>query len=175
MISKTHGAALPHPDCILIYTDGSCRNNPGPGGYAAILQRYSGGVLQKEAKRTGGEIDTTNSRMEMAAMIDALKKIKRDNAPPITIRTDSQFIVKGMNEWLPRWIANGWRKGNGKPVENLDLWQELNRLCAGLDVTFEWVRGHAGDPMNERVDRLAAKNCDVWSKKAALEMFGNAA
>lgn len=175
MTDTTPGATLPHPDCILITTDGSCRKNPGPGGYAAILQRYSGGLLQKEKELTGGAIDTTNNRMEMSAAIAALKKIKREDAPPVILRTDSKLIVNGMNEWLPGWIAGGWRKGDGKPVENEDLWKELVRLCTGLDVTFEWVRGHAGDPVNERADRLAAKTCEEWSRKAALAMFGNAA
>lgn len=175
MTNALTGATLPHASCIVIATDGSCQPNPGPGGYGAILHLCVDGRLKRKFTLTGGDTRTTNIRMEMSAVIAALGKISRDQTLPIIVRTDNEMIVKGMKEWLPGWVEKGWRKGNGKPVENADLWQEIARLCDGLDVTFQWVRGHAGDPMNEEADRLAAKACAVWMKKAAKELLGEAA
>ena len=173
MTNTNTGAVLPHASCILIYTDGSCQPNPGPGGYGVLLHLYVDGVLKRQLTLTGGHTRTTNIRMEMSAVIAALGTISRDQELPVIVRTDNEMIVKGMTKWLPGWKAKGWRKGNGKPVENADLWQEIVRLCDGLNVTFQWVRSHAGDPANEEADRLAGKACAIWMKKAVAEMFGN--
>lgn len=151
-------AALPPvPTCIVIYTDGSCQPNPGPGGYAAILCRYIDGNLEKRAEVYGRMEDTTNNVMEMRAVVEALKCIKHDETAPIFIRSDSQYLIDGKNKWLPGWVKNGWRKSDRKPVENIEWWQKITGLCDGLDVTFEWVLGHSGDRMNAEADQLAAK------------------
>ena len=133
---------------VTIYTDGACSGNPGRGGWGAIL---SDGEKTKEIY--GGEGPTTNSRMEMMAPIKALALLK--TPCDVIIRSDSQFLVRGASEWMPGWKAKGWRKANGKPVENEDLWLEIDRLMAFHDITWEWVRGHNGDPMNEKADHLA--------------------
>lgn len=146
---------IPNFDCILMYADGSCSGNPGPGGHAAVLYRIVNGEVIKETFESGGENKTTNNRMEMLAVIAGLERIKKDEVLPIVVRTDSQMLVRGMNEWLPEWIENGWRKSKGKPVANRDLWEKLLELTEGRNVSFEWVRGHADDPMNKEVDRLA--------------------
>lgn len=168
-------AVPPHAPCLLIYTDGSCQPNPGRGGFAAILCRYINGELVKRLVRTGADAATTNNQMELRAVISAMKAIKRDEQLPIFIRSDSKYLIDGWNQWLPRWVPKGWRKGDGKPVENQCLWQEIVRLCDGLNVTFEWVPGHAGDPMNEEADRLAAKAREADRPTAIAGIFGNAA
>lgn len=175
MTNAMTAALPPVPTCIVIYTDGSCQPNPGPGGYAAILCHYSNGNLEQRRRVTGGATATTNIRMEMSAVIAALEAIDRDDPHPIFIFTDNEMIVKGMTEWMPGWIAKGWRNGKGKRVENVDLWQEIVRLGCGLNVTFRWVRGHSGDPMNDEVDQLAAKERDNWVRQHCRELFGDAA
>lgn len=140
---------------ILIYTDGSCLGNPGPGGCAATLRRYSGKDQITYRAISSGDKATTNMRMEMTAIIMALGCLRADETAPITIRTDNLIIVRGMTEWLPGWIVKEWKKAKGKPVENRDLWEELIRLSEGRSITWEWVKGHAGDAMNREVDRLA--------------------
>lgn len=170
--SKT-GAALPHASCIVIYTDGSCQPNPGPGGYGAFLVRYVDGLKMNELERRGGSVATTNNKMELQAVIAALRCIKRDEPLPIFVRSDSKYLVDNWKDRVRGWIANGWLKSDRKPVENADLWQEIVELCDGLNVIFEWVRGHAGDPMNEKADGLAAETCAIWMKKAVKEMFGS--
>lgn len=175
MTNDNTGAALPHASCILITTDGSCQPNPGPGGYAAVLRRYVDGKEVTRMERKGGATATTNNRMELAAAIAALKVIKRDESLPIFVRTDSKYLTDNWRQRLQGWIAGDWRKADGKPVENADLWQELVRLCDGLNVTFDWVRGHAGDPLNKEADRLARKACAAWAQKAVLELFGQPA
>lgn len=168
-------AALPRQNCIVIYTDGACQPNPGPGAYAAILCRYINGALMNRMPRSGGATSTTNIRMEMSAVVAALKPIRRDEPLPIFIFTDSEMIVKGMTDWLPGWIAKGWRNNKGKRVENVDLWQEIARLCEGLDVTFRWERGRSGDPMKQEAHQLAEKTCAIWIQKADDESFCTAA
>lgn len=175
MTNTNTGAVLPHATCILIYTDGSCQPNPGRGGYAAIMCRYIDGALVNRLDRTGKSTMTTNNQMELQAAISALKVIKRDEPQPIYIRSDSKYLIDGWNQWLPGWIAKGWRKGDGKRVENQDLWQEIARLCEGLNVTFEWIRGHAGDCMNEEADRLAADAREGKKPKVAFAKVGEAA
>lgn len=131
-----------------IYTDGACRGNPGPGGWAALL---SAGGREKEI--SGAQIQTTNNRMELQAVIAALQALKR----PVDVRlyTDSQYVRRGILEWLPQWKARGWRTADKKPVKNLDLWQLLETAAARHRIEWHWVRGHTGIPGNERCDALA--------------------
>lgn len=143
------------PYHIVIYTDGACSGNPGPGGWAYSIRRHEGTSVKKKVTGNGGTRHTTNNRMEMRAVIEALKRIKLDEAAPITIRSDSQTVIKGMNEWLPKWIANGWKASGKKDVKNRDLWLEIIRLSEAQNITWEWVKGHAGEPFNEEVDTLA--------------------
>jgi len=175
LTNVTTGAELPQPDCIVIYTDGSCQPNPGQGGYAAILYRYIDGRLLTHWNLSGREADTTNNAMEMRAAVEALRLIKRGEGTPIFIRSDSKYLIDGMNKWLPGWIAKGWRKSDGKPVENFCLWQEIIGLCEGLDVTFQWVRGHSADPANAAVDLLAAKARDQRTRRTIKVLEGETA
>jgi len=133
---------------VEIWTDGACSGNPGPGGWAALL-RYGA----RERTLSGAEPETTNNRMELLAAIKALEALKR----PCRVRlvTDSEYLKKGITEWLPRWKARGWRTADRKPVKNADLWRRLDELAGRHQVRWEWTRGHAGQPENERVDRLA--------------------
>jgi ribonuclease HI len=131
-----------------IYTDGACSGNPGPGGWGALLR-----FKDREREIKGGEDSTTNNRMELMAAISALEALKR----PCTVRihTDSQYLQRGITEWIKRWRVNGWRTADKKPVKNAELWQELERLLERHDVSWHWVRGHAGHRENERADALA--------------------
>ena len=133
---------------VEIHTDGACSGNPGPGGWGALL-RWNG----QEKELAGAEPQTTNNRMELMAAIAALEALKR----PTTVRlhTDSQYVRNGITEWLPKWIRNGWKTAAKKPVKNADLWQRLQAATEPHTVDWIWVRGHAGDPDNERVDALA--------------------
>ena len=134
---------------VEIYTDGACSGNPGTGGWGAIL-RY--GKIEKEL--SGGEAQTTNNRMELQAVIEALKALKKECS--ITLHTDSRYVMDGVNQWLPNWKQNDWKTTNKKSVvKNLDLWQELDSLLAKHKIKWVWVKGHSGHPDNERVDRLA--------------------
>ena len=143
---------------IEIYTDGACKGNPGPGGWGAILRS---GTNEKEL--FGGEASTTNNRMELMAVIQALEALKRPCA--ITLYLDSQYVLKGITEWLPGWKAKGWKTASKQPVKNVELWQRLDDLLArgGHKVDWRWVRGHTGDAGNERADALA--NLGVQSVK----------
>ena len=139
---------------VKIYTDGACRGNPGPGGWAAVL---IWGPHRKEI--AGGEEDTTNNRMELRAAIEALRALKEP--AEVDLYTDSAYLKQGITEWLPRWKENGWKRRQGRrllPVANEDLWRELDRLTKVHRVRFHWLAGHAGQPENERADRLARKN-----------------
>lgn len=133
---------------VSIWTDGACSGNPGPGGWGALL-RWRG----HERELSGGAPETTNNRMELTAAIRALEALKRPS--PVDLYTDSQYVRMGITEWLPRWRANGWRTADKKPVKNADLWRELDHLAAIHDVSWHWVKGHAGHEENERVDALA--------------------
>jgi len=133
---------------IEIYTDGGCRPNPGVGGWAAIL-RYKG--HSKEIY--GGEIDTTNNRMELMAVIQGLKAITRPRQI-VEVYTDSQYVRNGMTKWIDGWVKRGW-KTKGKAIKNVDLWKELDALCKAHEVSFNWIRGHTGHSLNERADYLA--------------------
>jgi ribonuclease HI len=134
---------------IKIYTDGACSGNPGPGGWGAILL-WNG----HEKELSGGEAETTNNRMEMMAVVKGLQSLKKERAA-VTLYTDSKYVLQGATEWLEGWKARGWKGANKKPVKNQDLWEQIDSLIQQHQVTFIWVKGHNGDEMNERVDKLA--------------------
>lgn len=135
---------------VEVFTDGSCLGNPGPGGWG-VLMRYRG--VEKEL--SGAETETTNNRMELMGAIAALEALTR----PSTVRlsTDSAYVKNGITQWLPRWKANGWKTAAKKPVKNQDLWERLDIALGTHRIDWKWVKGHAGDPDNERVDQLARK------------------
>ncbi len=141
---------------VEIFADGACSGNPGPGGYGAILK------YDTEIKEISGcKLETTNNRMEMMAVIEALRQIKRPCN--IKVLTDSNYVVKGMSEWMPGWIKRNWRTAQKKPVQNKDLWEELIKLSQLHKIEWKWIRGHHGHPENERCDQLAreaTKNCN---------------
>jgi ribonuclease HI len=137
-----------------IYTDGACRGNPGPGGWGALL---SSGAHQKEL--SGAEPLTTNNRMELTAVIRALEALKRPTEARIF--TDSEYVRRGITEWVKGWKARGWKTADRKPVKNQDLWERLDALAAGHRIEWHWVKGHSGVPGNERVDRLANEAIDA--------------
>ena len=138
---------------VEIHTDGACRGNPGPGGWGALLE-FDG----QEKELFGGEAATTNNRMELTAVIRALETLK----PPseVAVYTDSQYVQKGISEWLHDWKRRGWRTADKKPVKNVDLWRELDRLAGAHRVAWHWVKGHAGHPENERADALANRGVE---------------
>ncbi len=133
-----------------IHTDGACSGNPGPGGWGAVLS-YGG----KTRVICGGEADTTNNRMELMAAIQALEALRRSVG--VRLYTDSNYLKDGVTKWLDRWKANGWKTAKRKPVKNVDLWRRLEAALSGHHVEWFWVKGHAGDPRNERADALARK------------------
>ncbi len=136
--------------CVTIYTDGGCKPNPGPGGWAALLIY---GVHEKTL--SGAERDTTNNRMELMAACMALEALNRPCA--VKLFTDSEYLRKGITEWLPNWTRNGWLTASKKPVLNQDLWQRLHAATQPHDITWHWVKGHSSDAHNQRVDQLAAE------------------
>lgn len=152
------------PD-LVAYTDGACSGNPGPGGWGALLRAMDGERVIKERELCGGEADTTNNRMELLAAINALEAL--DRASPITIVTDSQYVKNGVTSWIHGWKKNGWKTAAKKPVKNADLWQQLDAAQARHKVTWEWVKGHAGHPENERADELARAGMAPFKGKAA--------
>ena len=137
---------------VILYADGACSGNPGPGGWGVILKHLGTG---KEKELSGGEKHTTNNRMEMTAVIRGLESISK--ASKVKVVTDSQYLVKGMNEWIANWIARNWKTANKKPVKNVDLWRKLLEVSEKHDVSWEWIQGHAGHPENERCDQLAVQ------------------
>jgi ribonuclease HI len=137
---------MPH---VTIYTDGGCAPNPGPGGWAALLIAANGVTR----KLSGAEPQTTNNRMELTAALEALRRLKQPCQ--VTLYADSEYLQRGISEWLPEWVARGWRRKGKRPLENEDLWRALHAETGRHAITWRWVRGHAGDPHNERVDRLA--------------------
>ena len=143
---------------VEIYTDGACRGNPGPGGWAALL---SFGDREKEL--AGAEVHTTNNRMELTAVIRALEALKR----PVEARvfTDSEYVRRGISEWVIGWKARGWKTADRKPVKNQDLWEALDKLAANHKIEWRWVKGHSGVPGNERVDRLANEAIDALTAR----------
>ena len=135
---------------VEIYTDGACKGNPGPGGWGAWLRS---GAHEREL--FGGESLTTNNRMELTAVIEALTALRQPSV--VTLHTDSEYVRNGITSWIHNWKARGWRTADRKPVKNIDLWQRLDALRQQHEVEWRWVKGHAGDPGNERADALANK------------------
>ena len=138
---------------VEVYADGACKGNPGPGGWGVLLR--AGG---RERELHGGEPATTNNRMELTAVIRALESL--EGRRRVRLYTDSQYVQKGITEWIHDWKRRGWRTADKKPVKNVDLWMRLDELAHGHDVEWHWVRGHAGHPENERADALANKGID---------------
>ena len=147
------GKGLPQ---VLLFTDGACSGNPGPGGWAFILRHPASG---KEREGSGGEGQTTNNRMELMAAIRGLGELKERSR--VELWSDSQYVLNGMSEWLAGWKAKGWKTANKKPVKNQDLWEELDALMARHQITFHWIRGHDDHPENERCDALAVAARDA--------------
>ncbi|MEO1419982.1 MAG: ribonuclease HI [Pseudomonadota bacterium] len=141
-------------DPVTIYTDGACRGNPGPGGWGALL-RY--GENEREIK--GGELETTNNRMELTAAIEALRALRRRCV--VDLYTDSTYVREGITKWLTNWKARGWKTAAKKPVKNQDLWMALDEMTCNHEVRWHWVKGHAGDPGNEAADMLANQGLDA--------------
>ena len=148
-------------ESVLIHTDGACLGNPGPGGWAAVLL-FRG----RERELAGGEPDTTNNRMELMAAIMALEALSRPCSA--VLRTDSQYVRNGILTWLPNWIRRGWKTAGGDPVKNRDLWERLEQAARRHTIEWQWVRGHSGDPGNERVDALARAEAERQRPPAAL-------
>jgi ribonuclease HI len=142
---------------VVIYTDGACSGNPGPGGWGAILTM---GAHRKEL--SGGEAETTNNRMELMAAISALEALTQRCA--VTLYTDSNYVKDGISSWIHGWKRNGWKTADKKPVKNADLWQRLEAARSKHDVTWQWVKGHAGHPENERADELARTGMAPFKK-----------
>ena len=138
---------------VEIFTDGACKGNPGVGGWGAILR--FGGV---EKELFGGEVNTTNNRMEMTAVIEALRALSR--SCDAIVFTDSSYVQKGISEWIHGWKRNGWKTADKKPVKNADLWKALDEVSAGHKIEWRWVKGHAGHPENERADLLANRGVE---------------
>ena len=148
---------------LFAYTDGACSGNPGPGGWGALMQAVDGGTVIKERELKGGEPNTTNNRMELLAAIHALEALERDTE--ITIVTDSNYVKNGITGWIFGWKKNGWKNAAKKPVANVELWQRLDAANARHRVTWEWVKGHAGHPENERADALARTGMAPFKSK----------
>ncbi|MFX4226833.1 MAG: ribonuclease HI [Porticoccaceae bacterium] len=141
---------------VVIYTDGACRGNPGPGGWGALL-KYGG----REKHLWGGEQNTTNNRMELMGAIKALEALKQGCS--VELHTDSTYVLKGITEWLEGWKAKGWKTASKKPVKNVDLWQRLDEEIQRHQIAWKWVKGHSGDPDNDVADALANRGIDeLW-------------
>lgn len=138
---------------LFAYTDGACSGNPGPGGWGVLLQASQAGKIVKERELSGGDAATTNNQMELMAAIMALETL--DRASTLTIVTDSTYVKNGVTQWIHGWKRNGWRTSAKKPVKNVELWQRLDLAQSRHQVTWEWVKGHAEHPENERADELA--------------------
>ncbi len=143
---------------VVLYTDGACRGNPGPGGWGAYL-KYG----DAEKKLKGYEQETTNNRMELSAVIYGLKQLSR--SCQIELKTDSKYVLQGVTEWMPGWKKNGWKTAAKKPVKNVDLWQALDKELARHTINWQWVKGHSGDPGNEMADLLANQAIDQHTGK----------
>ncbi|UPH71341.1 ribonuclease HI [Abyssibius alkaniclasticus] len=150
---------------LVAYTDGACSGNPGPGGWGVVLQAKDGARLLKERALSGGEAHTTNNRMELQAAIAALGALARPSK--ITIVTDSVYVKDGVSKWIFGWKKNGWKTAAKKPVKNVDLWQALDEAQSRHTVLWEWVKGHAGHPENERADELAREGMAPFKPEAA--------
>ncbi len=151
---------MPLLPAVTLYTDGACKGNPGPGGWGVLL---ISGNTEKEI--FGGELATTNNRMEMTAVIEGLQALKKPCQ--VTLYLDSQYVRQGITEWIHGWKARGWRTAAKQPVKNVDLWQRLDGVVStsGHQIDWHWVKGHAGDPGNERADALANRGVDLALKR----------
>ncbi len=138
---------------LFAYTDGACSGNPGPGGWGALLVARNGDTIVKSRELSGGEAETTNNRMELMAAITALETL--DRATKVTVITDSAYVKDGITKWIHGWKARGWKTAGKKPVKNEELWKRLDAATQRHNVTWEWVKGHAGHPENEKADELA--------------------
>jgi ribonuclease HI len=152
---------------LFAYTDGACSGNPGPGGWGALLVARDGETVLKERELSGGEPETTNNRMELLAAINALEAL--DRPAKITVVTDSVYVMNGVTDWIAGWKRNGWRTAAKKPVKNDDLWRRLDEARARHEVRWEWIKGHAGHPENERADALARAGMKPFKPKKAAE------
>jgi ribonuclease HI len=141
-----------------LYTDGACSGNPGPGGWAYILKDPKSG---RQRERSGGDPSTTNNRMELISVIEGLGGL--DGPARVEVYSDSQYVCKGLSEWLDQWIAKGWRRGRNEKVKNIDLWKRLDELRGVHDLTCHWIRGHDDHPENERCDRLAVAAAEQFA------------
>ena len=150
---------------LFAYTDGACSGNPGPGGWGVLLIARDGETVVKERELNGGAADTTNNRMELLAAISALEALARRST--ITVVTDSAYVKNGVTGWIHGWKRNGWRTADRKPVKNVDLWQRLDEAQGSHDVRWEWIKGHAGHPENERADELARAGMKPFKPKKA--------
>jgi ribonuclease HI len=149
---------------IFAYTDGACSGNPGPGGWGAILIAKDGDTVLKERELKGGEAQTTNNRMELLAAIHSLETLERPAV--VTVVTDSAYVKGGITEWIHGWKRRGWKTAAKKPVKNVELWQRLDEAAARHSVTWEWVKGHAGHPENERADELARAGMEPFKQRS---------
>ena len=145
------------------FTDGACSGNPGPGGWGVVLQAINAGEIVKERELFGGAGETTNNQMELMAAISALETL--DRASTITVVTDSSYVKDGVSTWIHGWKRNGWKTAAKKPLKNIELWQRLDAAQARHNVTWEWVKGHAGHPENERADALARAGMEPYKPK----------
>lgn len=150
---KSEQASIPQ---VLLFTDGACSGNPGPGGWAYILKHPASG---SEREDSGGERETTNNRMELMAVIQGLTALR--SRSKVELWSDSQYVLNGLKEWMDSWKKKGWKTADKKPVKNQDLWMQLDELKTKHDITFHWVRGHNNHPENERCDELAVKARDL--------------
>lgn len=150
---------------IHAWTDGACSGNPGPGGWGVLMRAMDGATVLKERELKGGEADTTNNRMELLAAINALETLTRPT--DITITTDSAYVKNGVTGWIHGWKRNGWKTSNKKPVKNVDLWQRIDAAQATHNVTWKWIKGHAGHAENEQADELARAGMAPFKKARA--------
>jgi len=150
---------------LFAYTDGACSGNPGPGGWGVLLLAKDGEAVLKERELCGGEADTTNNRMELLAAISALEALDRSST--LTVVTDSAYVKNGVTVWIHGWKRNGWKTAAKKPVKNVELWQRLDEAQARHDVHWQWIKGHAGHPENERADALARAGMAPFKPKPA--------
>ncbi|MGP1310487.1 MAG: ribonuclease HI [Phycisphaerales bacterium] len=157
-MTTPEGESRPH---ILLFTDGACSGNPGPGGWAYILRHPASGT---ERERSGAELETTNNRMELMAVIEGLRAVKRPSVVDIT--SDSQYVLNGLKEWLDNWIRRGWKTAAKKPVKNEDLWRILDDLRKSHTLRFHWIRGHNEHAENERCDQLAVEAREALVRNA---------
>ena len=165
----THHETAQH---ITIHTDGSCSPNPGPGGYAAVLRRMDGKTQLKRKIIKGFEPrETTSVRMEMIAVLKALEFLKPAEPQPIHIYSDNDLVANGITRWLQDWIGRGWRTAQGKPVQNVDLWQAIVAATKGKRITWNWVKSHAGDPMNEQADHIARRQMEIARDEVGAILF----